>query len=1071
MLSNEQLIEKWEKFLDIYCRERILEAAVKYPDVQSIYVDFSEIDRYDPSLAEYLLEHPNNAIYTAKQAVLNMDLPAGKVPLNFRVRGLPGNAKVEIRDLRSAHLGKFVAIKPSLVKRAVQVKPKLEDAVFQCMQCGAIIRIPQTESELREPVACPTDQGGCGRRTSFHLLTEQSVLVDSQKIEIQEKPEGLRGGAQPQRLVVYLENDLAGKISPGDRVVINGILMGSPRRIGTIKQREFSIVFIANSVEIQEQAFEEIDISPEDVARILELSKDPMLYDKLINSIAPEIFGLRTEKEALMLQLFGGVPKPLPSGSRIRGDLHVLLVGDPGCLVGDERVVLGNGAIVKIKDLGKKHLEDIDVQLLTGQGYKRDTAKVFHAYKDQPVLEVTTESGKSIKGTYNHPLLVVKGGKRIWKRMDEIKPGDRVATVSWIPCTITAPVKTGWVKQEKKFGPRTRSRIPQVLDKSLGGLLGYVLGDGWITKHKICFLVAPGEMDVLDTLLRYARESFGIEPKVYHNKPKKGRKVPLTRVDINDADLARCLSFLREKRVPDIVMRSGNAVVSEFVAWLFEADGCVFSNGRGRGAIQLKSASVELLRDVQMLLMRFGIHSRIAGRNLAIKQAMSIFAFNEHIGFRSAKKINKLKMLIEDCKKLDKSCGKKRGERVVSVMPAGRADVYDVEIPASHRFIANGIISHNTAKSMLAKYISLLAPRAMYTSGKSASAAGLTAAAVRDPFGEGGWTLEAGALVLADMGTAIVDELDKMSPEDRSALHQAMEQQEVSIAKAGITATLHTRCSLLVAANPKTGRFDPATPIADQVSDIFPPTLLSRFDLIFVVKDVPEPKEDEMMAEHILSSHRAGEMQTHVTKIADGTYSEEEVTTAMRPIKPELTPDDIKKYITYAKKNVFPVMTLEAFEEIKSYYLNLRRQAKGQSVPITARQLESFVRLAEASARVRLSSTVTLEDAKRAIHMMEYCLKNIGFNRETGTFDIDLAYTGISGTQRGRISRVLSIIKRLCAENKEGASRQKIIDEAVRSHEKGLDEVEVAKILDRLKSEGTIYQPSAAKDIYRLTSE
>ncbi|MDD5503163.1 MAG: minichromosome maintenance protein MCM [Candidatus Thermoplasmatota archaeon] len=705
--SNEQLIDKWEKFLNLYCKERVIEAVSKYPEITSIFVNFLEIDQHDPALAEYLLNHPNNAIYTAEKAILNMDMPVEEKPhLNFRVKKLPDNQSVRIRNLRGPHMGKFISIESSIVKRTVQVKPKIEDAAFQCSQCGAIIQIPQSDSELQEPVMCFAEQGGCGRKTTFKLLTDQSVLVDSQKIEVQEKPEGLRGGAQPQRLTAFIEKDLAGTINPGDRVVLNGVLIGYVRRAGNIKQRELNIVFIVNSIEVKEQAFEEIEISPEEEAKILELSKDPGIYEKIIDSIAPEIYGLRTEKEGLMLQMFGGVAKELPSESRIRGDTHILMIGDPG-----------------------------------------------------------------------------------------------------------------------------------------------------------------------------------------------------------------------------------------------------------------------------------------------------------------------------------------------------------------------------TAKSMLSRYISKLAPRAVYTSGKSSSAAGLTAAAVKDPFGEGGWTLEAGALVLADMGSAIVDELDKMSAEDRSALHQAMEQQEVSIAKAGITATLKTRCSLLVAANPKTGRFDQSVPIADQISDVFPPTLLSRFDLIFIITDKLDPGEDDKLASLVLSSHRSGEINSHVKRNADGMFTQEEADTAMRSIKPDMMPDDIRKYVAYAKRNCFPVMTQEAMDAIKSYYLNLRRQARGQSVPMTARQLEAFVRLAEASAKVRFSGVANLEDAQRAIRLVDYCMRNIGYNRETGTFDIDLAYTGVSGTQRGRITEVLAMIKHLCAEHKEGAPRELIISEAVRSGKAGLNEIEVAKIIDRLKTEGSIYQPSAAKNMYRLTSD
>ena len=162
------------------------------------------------------------------------------------------------------------------------------------------------------------------------------------------------------------------------------------------------------------------------------------------------------------------------------------------------------------------------------------------------------------------------------------------------------------------------------------------------------------------------------------------------------------------------------------------------------------------------------------------------------------------------------------------------------------------------AKSQLLRYVVKLSPRAIYTSGQSSTAAGLTATAVKDEFGDGRWTLEAGALVLADMGVAAVDEMDKMEKGDRSALHEAMEQQSISVAKAGITATLKSRCALLGAANPKYGRFDMYGDISDQIN--MPPSLLSRFDLIFIMTDQPEQKRDLAIAEHILKAHSTGEL-------------------------------------------------------------------------------------------------------------------------------------------------------------------------------------------------------------------
>jgi replicative DNA helicase Mcm len=254
----------------------------------------------------------------------------------------------------------------------------------------------------------------------------------------------------------------------------------------------------------------------------------------------------------------------------------------------------------------------------------------------------------------------------------------------------------------------------------------------------------------------------------------------------------------------------------------------------------------------------------------------------------------------------------------VSVRPAGFTDVYDIEVPDGHRFIANGIVSHNTAKSQLLRYVTRLVPRGIYASGKASTAAGLTAAAVHDEFGEGRWTLEAGALVLADKGLAAIDELDKMSEQDSSSMHEAMEQQMISIAKAGITATLQSRCSILAAANPKEGRFDEHSYLVDQID--LSPTLLSRFDVIFPLTDKPDPKRDAALAGHIVNTHLAGEIAMYRKNVQDRKFSKEEEKRAMRKVEPEIMPDFLRKYIAYARSRVFPVMTKDVMEMLQEYY-------------------------------------------------------------------------------------------------------------------------------------------------------
>ncbi len=707
----ESLTTLWEDYLQKYGRKQdVREVANSYPDKRSVVVDYREIAQFDPDVAEFLVERPKQALFAAEEAIRNT-LPANlAAPIHFRVKEFPpdlANERVEVRNIRKKHLGKLITVE-GLVRKVTEVRPKIQDAVFQCVRCGAAIEVPQDGSTLKEPLECYEDQGGCKRSaasTKFILLTGPASLidpfeepgegrtlrfsefVDTQKIEIQEAPEGLRGGEQPQRLAGFMDDDLAGIISPGDRVVLNGILREQPRSIGGAKSTIFDIFLEVISVERQKHDYEEIPITPEDEERIRMLARDHEVYAKLTRSIAPSIYGLELEKEALMLQLFGGVPKVLPDGSRIRGDIHAILVGDPG-----------------------------------------------------------------------------------------------------------------------------------------------------------------------------------------------------------------------------------------------------------------------------------------------------------------------------------------------------------------------------TAKSQLLRYMSQIAPRAIYTSGKSSSAAGLTAAAIKDDLAPGQWTLEAGALVLADKGLACVDELDKMNPNDRDAMHEAMEQQTISVAKAGITATLQARTSILGAANPKFGRFDPHQFIIEQID--LPPALLSRFDVIFSLSDKPNRDRDKDMSDHILRSHHRGEKDAkRGYDLSQGIATDEEPP-GRDEFTPEVPVEFMRKYIAYAKQRVFPVLSEAAVKRIRDYYVEVRKQGEGESaaVPMTARQLEAFVRLSEASARVRLSDTVEIGDADRGIKIVEYYLRKIA--GEGGALDIDIIAAGASRAQRETARTLLEIIRDL--DTGGGVTEEDIISKAT---SEGIEERRAREMLTRLSEQGQVYAP------------
>ncbi|MDO8842331.1 minichromosome maintenance protein MCM [Methanocalculus sp.] len=639
--------KEWADFLSKKYKQEIRTIGREFPYKRSLIINYETLQKFGKTgvkLADELLSYPNKVFAEVRDALRAHNLLARKdahdiIPrINIRFVNLP--RKTLVRDIRSEQMNTFVSV-DGIIRKTTEVRPRIVEAVFRCPNGHMTLR-EQGYGRFVEPESC--GMADCTQKR-LELVHLKSKFVDAQKIRIQETPEGLRGGEQPQILDIDATDDLTGLAAPGDRVIVNGILKSIQRMTGGTKSTTFDIYLDCNSIEFGEKEFEEVNITEEDEAAILELSQDPNLYRKIAHSIAPTIYGNEDVKEAVSLQLFGGIAKEMPDGSTLRGDIHVLLVGDPGI-----------------------------------------------------------------------------------------------------------------------------------------------------------------------------------------------------------------------------------------------------------------------------------------------------------------------------------------------------------------------------AKSQLLRYVVKLSPRGIYTSGKSATSAGLTAAAVKDEFGDGKWTLEAGALVLADMGVAAVDEMDKMQKDDRSSLHEAMEQQTISIAKAGITATLKTRCALLGAANPKLGRFDEYVGISEQIN--MPPSLLSRFDLIFIMTDKSDKQRDEAIAQHILKAHSVGELIMQHKKTPIKGVDEAYILKELAPVTPEIDPVMFRKYIAYAKRNAFPIITQEAKETLVEYYMKLRGLASpDKPVPVTARQLEALVRLAEASARTRLSTSIERDDAIRVIKIVDNCLRKVAYDPQTGSFDIDKIITGVSKQSRDLIRSIKETIR------------------------------------------------------------
>jgi len=791
----------WEEILgDTKYHLMLVDIQDNYPSKKSLVVSYTDIDYYNTELGLFILQYPDKALDLGKQVIRGM-LPATWEPeneINLRITDLPKDAKIEVRDIRAKHLGRLLAIE-GMVRKATAPKPRLVRALYRCAKCDAEVWIPQTGMLQREPIACPNE--GCNKSAPrFNLDEKHSQYIDTQKIEIQENPEGLRGGAQPERLSGYIEDDIAGNVTPGNRVTLNGILR-SVQKTERDKSTIFEVFMDVLSVENEQSDFSEVEITEEDEKEILEMSKDPNLAANIVRSIAPTIYGMDEEKMAVALQLFGGSHKVMDDGTAIRGDIHILLIGDPG--------------VAKSQIL--RYMSNLSPRGIYASG-KSASAAGLCVHGDTLIdLEKGTERISDFVNRQMTDPEEYRPG--IWR---QAVSGDRIEAMGDLGNMRLLPVSYIW-----------RIKTPETL---------------------IRIRASTGDSIILT-------------PETKIQAMHGGRFDWITSSEITEGDM------------------------------------------------------VPLVRD-----------------------NMRMFP------------VDSVEKLTDDLPEF----------------------VYDLTVEPAHSFLGNGFVVHNTA------------------------------AAVKDDFGDGRWTLEAGALVLADKGLACIDELDKMSEQDRSSLHEAMESQRISIAKAGITATLQCRCSLLAAANPKYSRFDEETPIAKQIN--LPSSLMSRFDLMFVLRDVPDKKRDKNITEHILKSHMRGQARAQQDKEKVGDVDIQRLLEDTNNLVAPYPVDILRKYVAYAKKNCVPIISRDAYDTILNDYLSIRGKGDEGSIPITARQLEAYVRLAEASAKMHLRDVVTEEDAQRAVRLINYYLERIA--RSGSGYDIDMVGGETTQKDRKGIDIIKAIIER-----------------------------------------------------------
>ncbi|ERG95838.1 LAGLIDADG family homing endonuclease [Haloquadratum walsbyi] len=439
----QDLTDRFIQFYRKYYRDDIGTLAQQFPhEKRSLYIDYHDLYAFDVELAEDYRREPDQIREYAEEALRLYDLPAdiklGRA--HVRMRNLPST--VDIRNIRvhDDHIGHLIAVQ-GIVRKATDVRPKITEAAFECQRCGTMTYISQSDSGFQEPHECQ----GCERQGPFDVDFDQSEFIDAQKVRVQESPEGLRGGETPQSIDIDLEDDATGAVTAGDHVITSGVLHIEQQTNGNEKTPIFDIYMSGRSVEIEDEEFDDMDISDEDIAEIIELSNNSDIYQQMVDSVAPSIYGYEEEKLSMILQLFSGVTKHLPDGSRIRGDLHMLLIGDPGtgkCVAGETNITLTDGTTTRIRELVESALDDpkpvddgvwdtadftVTSAIHTGEVIERDVTRVWKRQSPDTMYRVETASGRSVTVTPSHPLFIEQNGTYAARRADSLSVGELIA--------------------------------------------------------------------------------------------------------------------------------------------------------------------------------------------------------------------------------------------------------------------------------------------------------------------------------------------------------------------------------------------------------------------------------------------------------------------------------------------------------------------------------------------------------------------------------------------------------------------------------------------------------------------
>ncbi len=1000
--------------------------------VRYIVVDYNDIVSQKDIELKFNSE-PDEILYAFSRAVKNIleeRFPeyAKKIADEIRVRIANYPIQRSLRQINAEVIGKMTSVS-GMVVRSSEIKPLAKNLVYRCPE-NHLTEVPLERGlGIYAPSKCSHEK--CAHR-DLRIDPDQSKFIDFQIVRLQELPEDLPPGQLPHYIDVTIRQDLVDNARPGDRIILTGIVRIEQEQItGTrvnsglhrLRIEGNNIEFLGGRGIKNSRRSEREEISPEEEKIIKSLARSPEIYERLVSSFAPHIQGHSLIKESILLLIVGSNQKVLQDGTKIRGDINIFLVGDPGtgksemlkfcariaprglytsgrgstaagltaAVVRDKSgiLMLEAGAVV-LGDQGVVCMTE-DTELYTGNSLV-PVGKLWDDIKGDVHI---TRSGREAKkelipiGIYDGNIRADIDGNA-FAIMRKRYTGDVIRLTFSSGLTLkltpehllrrTTHVKNRWIKaQDIKIGEMVRAPVRVFkpactlnITEDEAYVIGCVYGDGHTTDKSITISQSKVNSDVIENIQKHS-EIFALYDS---DRPRTlGKYVLVSRMYqlyTSDKEFLRKTRFITKSPSIDKILLLSDRALWSFLAGVFDTDGDYnHIHGKIVAAGMYPSASEHELRVMLYALRRVGIVAKIR----KTRRGSPVIQITGHdiTRFTDGIKNYSVKARRENPFEIHHKSSVQRGtEKVVGVerIPYD-GYVYDLSVGSYHNYEASLVYIHNC-----------------------------------------------------------IDEFDKMKPEDRSALHEVMEQQSASIAKGGIVATLNARTSILAGANPMYGKYDPFKNITENVA--LPIPLLTRFDLIFVVRDIPSKDKDRNIAKHIINLHKRSSPDTRSL----------------------IDVDIFTKYLAYCKKSD-PVLTPEAEEKLLEYYMKMRNVESEEMITVTPRQLGGLIRLATARARLLMKTQVDGEDAERAIFLIQSMLEDAGVDVNTGKVDLGV----LQGRPHSEVSKLqlfMDVLRSLEGDSKTAVEEKLFVKELAKTGK--FTEEEARNFIRRMLREASIYE-------------